>query len=88
MPVLSNNFELVDVTLCLVRISDHVNVVNTQLSDWLRHASLNQAPNPYSKGFFRKDQQPPVTEVDGTPSREFFTALCIGERLLVLYIES
>ena len=58
-----------------------MNVINGQISEWLRHAELKQAPNPYSRGFFKKDadQLPIVSEIDGTSVKDFFTVLCIGE---------
>ncbi|XP_048758954.1 AP-5 complex subunit zeta-1-like [Ostrea edulis] len=53
--------------------------VNSTVSDWLMNASLYQLPNPYTINPFRKDQTPFVNEVDGTPSRNFFTVLNVGQ---------
>lgn len=53
--------------------------VNSTASDWLMNASLYQLPNPYTINPFKKDQAPVVNEVDGTPSRNFFTVLNIGQ---------
>lgn len=53
--------------------------VNSTASDWLMNASLYQLPNPYTINPFKKDQAPVVNEVDGTPSRNFFTVLNIGK---------
>ncbi|KAK7507173.1 hypothetical protein BaRGS_00001108 [Batillaria attramentaria] len=50
-----------------------------QLCSWLMSASLFQAPNPYAINPFRKDQDSQVTETDGTPCRNFFTVLNIGQ---------
>lgn len=60
---------------------DNLNVLCAQLADWLKNASVHQAANPFSRGLFRRegDQRPPVTEIDGTSSKHFFTALCIGQ---------
>ncbi|XP_033755638.1 AP-5 complex subunit zeta-1-like [Pecten maximus] len=49
------------------------------VSDWMMSASLQQAPNPYTRKIFKKEQNSVVTEVDGTPSRNFFTVLNIGQ---------
>ncbi|XP_060067506.1 replication protein A 70 kDa DNA-binding subunit-like [Ylistrum balloti] len=49
------------------------------ISKWMMLASLQQAPNPYKMKIFKKDQNSVVTEVDGTPSRNFFTVLNIGQ---------
>nr|XP_022313457.1 AP-5 complex subunit zeta-1-like isoform X1 [Crassostrea virginica] len=53
--------------------------VNTTASNWLMNASLYQLPNPYTINPFKKDQTPVVNEVDGTPSRNFFTVLNVGQ---------
>ncbi|XP_062582819.1 AP-5 complex subunit zeta-1-like, partial [Saccostrea cucullata] len=53
--------------------------VNSTVSDWLMNASLYQLPNPYTINPFKKDQAIVVNEVDGTPSRNFFTVLNIGQ---------
>jgi len=60
---------------------DHGHIVNSQMVEWLRSASLQQAVNPYASSIFRKDadKQPPITEIDGTSTSNFFTALCIGQ---------
>ena len=62
-------------------VSDNLNVLCAQLADWLKNASVHQAANPFSRGLFRREgeQRPLVTEVDGTSSKHFFTALCIGK---------
>ena len=56
-------------------------MIDVQLSEWLRGASMHQAPNPFSRAFFRKEaeQQPRVTEMDGGTARDIFTVLCVGE---------
>ena len=61
--------------------SDHINVINSQLCEWLKRAELHQAANPYSRGFFKKEGEklPPITEIDATPAKDFFTVLCVGE---------
>lgn len=61
-----------------------VKSVNERLGSWLMDASLYQAANPYSSNPFRKDQNSMVTEVDGTPSNNFFTVLSIGKYLYSL----
>ncbi|XP_071129723.1 AP-5 complex subunit zeta-1-like isoform X2 [Mytilus edulis] len=52
--------------------------VNAYVCDVLVKASLKQAPNPYTINPFKKEQTM-VTEVDGTPSRNIFTVLNIGQ---------
>ena len=66
----------------LMFLADNLNVLCAQLSDWLKTASVHQAANPFSRGMFRREseQRPLVTEIDGTPSKHFFTVLNIGER--------
>lgn len=61
--------------------ADNLNVLCAQLADWLKHASVHQAANPFSRGLFRREgeQRPHVTEIDGTTSKQFFTVLCIGQ---------
>lgn len=59
--------------------------VNSTASDWLMNASLYQLPNPYTINPFKKDQAPVVNEVDGTPSRNFFTVLNIGKNYTTYY---
>ncbi|GFN78365.1 Ap-5 complex subunit zeta-1-like, partial [Plakobranchus ocellatus] len=58
---------------------DTAAVVSERLSHWLSSTSLVQAPNPRSLNLFRKDEESMVTEVDGTPSTNMFTALNIGQ---------
>ena len=45
---------------------------------------MRQAPDPY-KRFFKKEGEklPPVVELDGSVARDFFTALCVGELILI-----
>lgn len=52
--------------------------VNNKFCDWLMNASMHQAPNPYTKNPFKKDQAAMVNEMDGTQSRNFFTVLNVG----------
>ncbi|KAH3747151.1 hypothetical protein DPMN_181572 [Dreissena polymorpha] len=59
--------------------ADRVRSVHERVGSWLLGAGLYQAPNPYSSNPFRKDQNNPVTEVDGTPSNNIFTVLSIGQ---------
>ncbi|XP_070580171.1 AP-5 complex subunit zeta-1-like isoform X1 [Ptychodera flava] len=60
--------------------SEQLHVVSSQLAEWLRNASIYQAPNPYSRKLFRGEQEL-VTDIDGTPSRDIFTVLSIGQYL-------
>ena len=64
--------------------TETMKTVNTTASNWLMNASLYQLPNPYTINPFKKDQTPVVNEVDGTPSRNFFTVLNIGKNLAML----
>ena len=57
--------------------------MNERMGNWLMDAGLYQAPNPYTSNPFRKDQNNLVSEVDGTPSTNFFTVLNIGMSGLV-----
>ncbi|XP_077993899.1 AP-5 complex subunit zeta-1-like [Glandiceps talaboti] len=59
--------------------SEQVQVVSSQLADWLRNASIHQAPNPFSRKLFRGEQDNLVTDIDGVPSRDIFTILSIGQ---------
>ncbi|XP_041362987.1 AP-5 complex subunit zeta-1-like isoform X2 [Gigantopelta aegis] len=58
---------------------DCVRDTSNRISKWLMNASLQQAPNPYTLNPFRKDKSNAMTEIDGTPSRNFFTVLNIGK---------
>ncbi len=67
-------------------LTEQAHVVSSQMVEWLRRASLQQAPNPYSRGMFGKgSQQPPVTEIDGIVTKNFFTALSIGKKGYFLF---
>ena len=67
--------------------SENVRSVNERIGNWLMDAGLYQASNPYTSNPFRRDQNNLVTEVDGTPSTNFFTFLSIGKtRLLSMYL--
>ena len=70
-----------NISIQFCNLTDHVNVINSQLCEWLKRAELHQAPNPYSRGFFKKEgeQLSAITEVDATPVKDFFTVLCVGE---------
>lgn len=61
---------------------DQHHVTDVQMSEWLSKASLHQAANPFSRGFFRSpkesEHQPPVTEIDGSMVKDMFTVLCVG----------
>ena len=58
--------------------------MNCQIVDWLKNASLQQAPNPYSRGIFKKEtNEDPVSEIDGIITRNFFTVLSIGKSNLI-----
>ncbi|XP_046569666.1 AP-5 complex subunit zeta-1-like [Haliotis rubra] len=72
---------LVSLSMLHTKLASDKIVLKTseQLSKWLVSASRYQAPNPYTKNPFRKDESNLVTEVDGTPSRNFFTVLNIGQ---------
>ncbi|KAK3580715.1 hypothetical protein CHS0354_005718 [Potamilus streckersoni] len=59
--------------------TDQLKTVSDQMSSWLMNASLCQAPVPYTFNPFKKDQNYPVTEVDGNPATNFFTVLNIGQ---------
>ena len=61
--------------------TEHQHVIDVQLSEWLRGASMHQALNPFSRSFFKKeaDQQPRVSEIDGSAARDIFTVMCVGE---------
>lgn len=59
-------------------IADMIKSVNNKFCDWLMNASMHQAPNPYTKNPFKKDQAAMVNEIDGTQSRNFFTVLNVG----------
>ena len=50
----------------VVSISDHVHIINSHLAEWLFNASVEEAPNPYSRGIFKKESQALVTEPDGS----------------------
>ncbi|XP_064594747.1 AP-5 complex subunit zeta-1-like isoform X2 [Liolophura sinensis] len=56
-----------------------VTSISKKASDWLMNASLYQAPNPYTYNPFKKDHSLPVNEIDGTPSRNFFSVLNVGQ---------
>ncbi|CAL8310030.1 unnamed protein product [Arctogadus glacialis] len=61
---------------------DHVTLLNKKLIDWLRYASTQQGGGASSVGFFtgpRIRQPGPVTELDGGPSGDFFTVLCVAQ---------
>ncbi|ELU06156.1 hypothetical protein CAPTEDRAFT_227527 [Capitella teleta] len=62
---------------------DQHHVTDVQMSEWLSKASLHQAANPFSRGFFRSpkesEHQPPVTEIDGSMVKDMFTVLCVGQ---------
>ncbi|XP_076452944.1 AP-5 complex subunit zeta-1-like [Babylonia areolata] len=58
---------------------EHVGETSEELCTWLMKASVYQAHNPSSINPFRKDQDAQVTEIDGTPCRNFFTILNIGQ---------
>ena len=61
--------------------------MNCQIVDWLKNASLQQAPNPYSRGIFKKEtNEDPVTEIDGVITKSFFTVLSIGKIKLDMYL--
>ena len=60
-------------------VSEYLTTVNSTVSDWLMNASLYQLPNPYTINPFKKDPNQLVNEIDGTPSRNFFTVLNIGK---------
>ena len=62
----------------VVSTSDHVHIINSHLAEWLFNASVEEAPNPYSRGIFKKESQALVTEPDGSVCRDFFTLLNIG----------
>ncbi|XP_046362626.2 AP-5 complex subunit zeta-1-like [Haliotis rufescens] len=72
---------LVSLSMLHTKLASDKIVLKTseQLSKWLLSASRYQAANPYTKNPFRKDEANLVTEVDGTPSRNFFTVLNIGQ---------
>ncbi|XP_069123668.1 AP-5 complex subunit zeta-1-like isoform X2 [Argopecten irradians] len=63
----------------LLLTEGNIKQCSKSVSDWMMSASLQQAPNPYSRKIFKKEQNSVVTEVDGTPSRNFFTVLNIGQ---------
>uniref|UniRef100_A0A674NM48 Adaptor related protein complex 5 subunit zeta 1 n=1 Tax=Takifugu rubripes TaxID=31033 RepID=A0A674NM48_TAKRU len=61
---------------------DHVTFLSKKFVDWLRYASITQGGGASSGGFFtgpRSRQPPPITELDGTVSGDFFTVLCVGQ---------
>uniref|UniRef100_A0A8C5F869 AP-5 complex subunit zeta-1 n=1 Tax=Gadus morhua TaxID=8049 RepID=A0A8C5F869_GADMO len=63
-------------------LADHVTLLNKKLIDWLRYASTQQGGGASSVGFFngpRIRQPGPVTELDGGPSGDFFTVLCVAQ---------
>lgn len=59
-------------------VAEHIGETSEQLCTWLMNASLYQARNAYAINPFRKDQESQVTEIDGTPCRNFFTILNFG----------
>ncbi|CAI9722421.1 AP-5 complex subunit zeta-1-like [Octopus vulgaris] len=42
-------------------------------------ASRYQAPNPYTRNLFKKEKTTLVSEIDGTPSKNFFTVLNVAQ---------
>ncbi|XP_033108449.1 AP-5 complex subunit zeta-1-like isoform X2 [Anneissia japonica] len=54
-------------------------VISSQISDWLSEASIDQAPNPYTRRSRRPEQPLPVTEIDGAACQDFFTILSLGQ---------
>ncbi|PVD38123.1 hypothetical protein C0Q70_00734 [Pomacea canaliculata] len=58
---------------------DIVSETSEQLCNWLMNASVFQSPNPYTLNPFRKDASSQVTEIDGTPCRNVFTILNVGQ---------
>ena len=64
-------------TMCCF-VAEHIGETSEQLCTWLMSASLYQARNSYSINPFRKDEDTQVTEIDGTPCRNFFTILNLG----------
>lgn len=65
--------------------ADIVSETSEQLCNWLMNASVFQSPNPYTLNPFRKDASSQVTEIDGTPCRNVFTILNVGE-IVLMYI--
>ncbi|KAL8593193.1 hypothetical protein ACOMHN_009848 [Nucella lapillus] len=58
---------------------EHIGETSEQLCTWLMNSSVYQAHNHSSINPFRKDEDNQVTEIDGTPCRNFFTVLNIGQ---------
>ncbi|XP_071943809.1 AP-5 complex subunit zeta-1-like [Antedon mediterranea] len=58
---------------------EQIYVVSSQIADWLSEASIDQAPNPYSRRSRRLDQPIPVTEIDGAACQDFFTILSLSQ---------
>lgn len=59
--------------------TENTKTISKTIADWMTSTSLYQAPNPYTINPFKKDQNNVVTEVDGTPCRNFFTVLNVGK---------
>ncbi|XP_014770406.1 AP-5 complex subunit zeta-1 [Octopus bimaculoides] len=58
---------------------DDIGEVNKFISTWLMEASRYQAPNPYTRNLFKKEKTTLVSEIDGTPSKNFFTVLNVAQ---------
>ncbi|GAB1598531.1 AP-5 complex subunit zeta-1-like [Argonauta hians] len=58
---------------------DDIGEVNKFISTWLMEASRYQAPNPYTMNLFKKEKTSLVSEIDGTPSKNFFTVLNVAQ---------
>ncbi|CAE1300155.1 AP5Z1 [Acanthosepion pharaonis] len=57
---------------------DDIGEVNKFIPNWLMEASRHQASNPATLNPFKKEKTL-VTEIDGTPSRNFFTILNVAQ---------
>ena len=63
-----------------MHFSEQKHIIDSQVVKWLKDASLQQAPNPHSRGLFKKDtNDDPVSEIDGIVTKIFFTPLCLGK---------
>ena len=76
--LLLKNFGVLSMLFGHFHVAEHIGETSEQLCTWLMSASLYQAHNTYAINPFRKDEESQVTEIDGTPCRNFFTILNIG----------
>ena len=70
----------------LFSITDDIGEVNKFIPNWLMEASRHQASNPATLNPFKKEKTL-VTEIDGTPSRNFFTILNVGKYFQSLFCD-